>query len=75
MGVSSLGKYFRTQNRKLGSKTIDAIFISYAQNSNAYRFLVIKSDISDISYNSILEARDASFFEDIFFLRLEFLDP
>ena len=64
--MSSLGKYFRTQNRKLGSKTIDAIFISYAQNSNAYRFLVIKSDISDISYNLILKARDASFFEDIF---------
>ena len=51
------------------------MIIGYAQNSNAYRFLVIKFDISNISYNSILEARDASFFDDIFFLRLEFLDP
>ena len=54
------------KKRKLGSKTVDAVFISYAQNSNAYRILMIKSNISDISYNSILEARDASFFEDIF---------
>ena len=53
------------KKRKLGSKTVDAVFISYAQNSNAYRILMIKSNISDISYNSILEARDASFFEDI----------
>ena len=27
---------------------------------------MIKSDINDVSYNSILEARDDSFFEDIF---------
>ena len=54
------------KKRKLGSKTVDAVFIAYAQNSNIYKFLVIKSDISDISFNSILEARDASFFENIF---------
>ena len=55
-----------SKKRKLGPKTIDAVFIGYAQNSNAYRFLVIKSNISDISNNFILEARDASFFKDFF---------
>ena len=54
------------KKKKLGSKTIDTVFIGYAQNSNAYRFLMIKSDISNINFNLILEARDASFFEDIF---------
>ena len=54
------------KKRKLGFKTVDAVFIAYVQNSNIYKFLVIKSDISDISFNSILEARDASFFENIF---------
>lgn len=54
-----------SKNRKQGSKTLDAVFTGYAQNNNAYSFLVIKSEINDISNNTILEARDASFFEDI----------
>ncbi|MDQ4222848.1 hypothetical protein RBK84_00475, partial [Pseudomonas aeruginosa] len=35
-------------------------------NSSAYRFLVFKSDINDIGINTIMESRDASFFEDVF---------
>ena len=38
---------------KVGPKTVDCVFIGYAQNSNAYHFLVHKSE-------------DASFFENIF---------
>ena len=41
-------------------------FIGYATNSSAYRFLVHKSDISDIHNNTIIESRNASFLEDIF---------
>ena len=33
---------------KIGPKTIDCIFISYAHNSAAYRFFVHESNISDI---------------------------
>ena len=51
---------------KLGAKTMDCIFIGYALNSSAYRFLVHKSEIPDIHVNMIIESRDAVFFEDIF---------
>ena len=47
---------------RIGPKTIDCIFIGYANNSAAYRFLVYKSNIS----NTIMESRNASFFEDVF---------
>ena len=32
---------------KVGPKTVDYAFIRYAQNSNAYRFLIHKSEISE----------------------------
>ena len=51
---------------KVGPKTVDCVFIGYAQNSNAYRFLVHKSEIPVIHVNTIIESRDASFFENIF---------
>ncbi|KAG7548041.1 hypothetical protein ISN44_As12g032490 [Arabidopsis suecica] len=50
----------------IGPKTVDCIFIGYARNSSAYRFLVHKSDIPDIHVNTIMESRNASFFEHIF---------
>ena len=50
----------------IGPKTVDAVFIGYAHNSSAYWFLVIKSDIPDIHDNTIMESRNASFFENIF---------
>ena len=48
---------------KMGPKTVDCIFIGYAQNSNAYRFLVYKFEILDIHKNTIMKSRNASFFE------------
>ena len=51
---------------KIRPKTIDCIFIGYAINSCAYRFLVHKYDIPDIHVNTIIESRNASFFENIF---------
>ena len=51
---------------KLGPKTVDCYYLGPAQNSSAYRFLVFKSDIDDIHVNTIMESRDASFFEDVF---------
>lgn len=46
----------------IGPKTFDAIFIGYAQNSAAYRFM----SLSDFS---ISEYRDADFFEHVFPLK------
>ena len=51
---------------KVRAKTMDCIFIGYALNSSAYRFLVHKSEIPDIHVNTIIEFRDVVFFEDIF---------
>ena len=51
---------------KIGPKTVDCIFIGYAQNNSAYRFLVYKSEIFDIHKNTIMESRNVSFFKHIF---------
>ena len=51
---------------KISLKTVDCIFIGYAKNSSAYRFLVYKSEILYIHKNTIIESRNASFFEHIF---------
>jgi len=53
---------------KIGPKTVYDIFIDYAHNSSAYRFLVHKSDIPDINENTIIESRNALFFEKKIFL-------
>ena len=51
---------------RIGSKSVDCIFIGYAHYSSAYRFLIHKSEIPDIHSNTIMESRNACFFEDIF---------
>ena len=53
--------------RKLGLKTVDCVFLGYAQRSIAYRFLVVKSEIPDVHVDTIMESRDAIFLR-IFFL-------
>ena len=52
------------KKRKIGSKTSDCMFIGHANNSAAYRFLVLKSDI--LESNTIIETKNAEFFEHIF---------
>jgi hypothetical protein len=51
---------------KNGPKTIDCIFIGYAHNSSAYRFLAHDSNIPEIHKDTIMESRNASFFENVF---------
>jgi hypothetical protein len=43
--------------------------LGYAHNNTAYRFLVIKSDTPRQNVNTMMESRDASFYEDIFPMR------
>jgi hypothetical protein len=51
---------------KLGPKTMDCIFLGYAQRSIGYRYLVVKSEVPDMHVNTIMESRDATFFENMF---------
>jgi hypothetical protein len=54
------------KKRKLGPKTVDCIFLVYAQWSIGYRFLVVKSEVPDMHVDTIMESRDATFFENMF---------
>jgi hypothetical protein len=54
----------KPKKRKIGSKTSDCMFISYVQNSVAYRFLVLKSDVLD--YNTIIKTKNTKFFKQIY---------
>ena len=52
--------------QKIGPKSVDCVFIGYALNSSAYRFLEHESKNPEIHKNTIMESRNASFFETIF---------
>ena len=45
---------------------MDCVFLGYAFHSIGYRFLVIKSDVSDMRVGTIMESNDGTFFKDIF---------
>ena len=51
---------------KIDPKMVDCIFIGYAHNSNVYRFLMYESKNSNIQKNTIMESRNAAFFEHVF---------
>ena len=51
---------------KIGPKIVDCVFIGYAHNSSAYHFLIHKSEIIYMHANTIIESRNASFFENVF---------
>nr|GEY09459.1 alpha-glucan water dikinase, chloroplastic-like [Tanacetum cinerariifolium] len=51
---------------KLGPKNSDCVYLGPTKNSAAYRLLVYKSNIEDISNNTIIESAKADFFENIF---------
>ncbi|GKE14549.1 pol polyprotein, partial [Tanacetum coccineum] len=52
--------------QKIGPKAVNCIFIGYAKNSSAYRFIVHESKNPDIQKNTIMVSWNASFFEHIF---------
>lgn len=49
----------------MGEKGIECIFLGYAQNSKAYRFMVIEPNNS-ITINTIIDSRDVIFEESRF---------
>ncbi|KAD4384796.1 hypothetical protein E3N88_24964 [Mikania micrantha] len=52
--------------QRIGIKIMDCVFIGYAHHSSAYRFLVYDSKNPEIHKNTIMESRNASFFEEVF---------
>ena len=58
------------KKQKLGPKTFATMSIGYAKNSAAYRFLVTKSENSLVDVNTIIETKNADFFENIFPMKL-----
>jgi transposase InsO family protein len=54
------------KKRNLGPKTVDCIFIGYAFHNIGYRFVIIKSGVPDMHVGTIIDSKDATFFEDIF---------
>ena len=54
------------KKRKLGSTTVDCIFLGYATHSVGYRFLIINYGVPDMHVDTIIESRDATFFESEF---------
>ena len=51
---------------RIGTRTVDCVFIEYAQNNNAYKFLVHKSEILDTHENIIIKSRNVYLFENVF---------
>ena len=60
----------------MGPKTIDCIFIGYAHNSAAYRFLVLKNNSNLFDVNTIIiESKNTYFFENVFPMKIDIEKP
>ncbi|PHU12207.1 hypothetical protein BC332_19137 [Capsicum chinense] len=51
---------------KIGPKTVDCMFIGYAESSKVCRFLIYKSEHPDINENTVIESDNAELFENIY---------
>jgi hypothetical protein len=54
------------KKRKLGPKIVGCVFLGYAIHNVGYRFLIINSKVPNMVEGTIMELRDATFFEDEF---------
>ena len=57
------------KKQKLGPKTVDCVFLGYAIHSVSYRFLIINSSVPKMTVDTIMESRDAIFFENEFLMK------
>jgi len=53
----------------LDQKLLDCIFFGYSLHNTTYRFFVVNSEVSEIFNSTIMESRDATFFENVFPLK------
>jgi hypothetical protein len=58
------------KKRKLGPKNVDCVFLGYAIHNVGYRFLIINSEVPDMHVGTIIEFRDAIFFENEFPIKI-----
>jgi hypothetical protein len=49
---------------------MDCVFLGYAIHSVGYRFLIINSSVPDMAVDTIMKSRDATFFEDVFSMKI-----
>jgi hypothetical protein len=49
---------------------VDCVFLGYAIHSVGYRFLIINSSVPEMAVDTIMESRDATFFEDEFPIKI-----
>jgi hypothetical protein len=54
------------KKHKLGPQTVDYVFLGYAFHTVRYRFLIIKFEVPDMHVGTVIESRDAIFFENEF---------
>ena len=66
LGLFGKGECANKQKRKLGPKTVDGVFLGYAIRSVGYIFLIINSSVPEMVVDTIMESRDATFFENEF---------
>ena len=52
------------KKRKLGPKNVDCVFLGYAIHSVGYIFLIINSSVPKMTVDTIMDSRDATFFEE-----------
>ena len=64
-GCRAIVKVPEPKRKKLGERGIECIFLGYAENSKAYRFLVIEPNDS-YPVNKVIESRDVIFQEEMF---------
>ena len=51
------------KKQNLGSKTVNGVFLGY-------RFLIINSSVPEMAVDTIMESRDATFFENEFPIKM-----
>nr|AAP44618.1 putative polyprotein [Oryza sativa Japonica Group] len=57
------------KKHKLGPNTVDCVFLGYAIHSVGYRFLIVNYGVPDMRVGTIIESRDATFFDNEFAMK------
>ena len=70
VGVFSQGRGPLLNRVKIGSKTVDCLFIGYAWNSNVCQFLVHQFDNPEVHVHTITESDNAEFLKTFIGIKL-----
>ena len=67
-GALQMLTFLLIRKEKLNKKLL-IVFVGYSLHNTTYRFLIINSEVSEISKNTIMESSDVTFFENVFPLK------